>query len=85
MIGLVEEIHCLFRFVVYPFVLFLLGHNLGNLICFTSSNPYVYIGVRSISGLFDCVISITQAYIFLLVFSIVTWLILQVLKIELFA
>ncbi|KNB45636.1 MFS transporter [Blastocystis sp. subtype 4] len=31
--------------------------------CFTASNHYVYILLRCLSGLFDCVISITQAYV----------------------
>lgn len=36
---------------------------LGHFFCFTASNQYVYIVVRCLSGLFDCVISITQAYV----------------------
>ena len=39
-----------------------MDYKIGNLFCFTTTNPYTYIILRTISGLFDCVISITQAY-----------------------
>ena len=41
-----------------------MDYKIGNLFCFTTTNPYTYIILRTISGLFDCVISITQAYFF---------------------
>lgn len=40
-----------------------LESHLGHFFCFTAKNHYVYILLRCLSGLFDCVISITQAYV----------------------
>ena len=45
-----------------------MGCHIGNLFCFTTTNPYIYIALRTVSGLFDCVICITQAYSFSLFF-----------------
>ncbi|KAK8804657.1 hypothetical protein WA171_006625 [Blastocystis sp. BT1] len=39
------------------------GLSICHFFCFTASNHYVYILLRCLSGLFDCVISITQAYV----------------------